>query len=102
MGRALPKARDSRPRQNSQERSLNQPGCARSITSASRAEPSTCSMRRISSKVPRFIAWATIRSVERGASPTGPAKPSSDLPWCCDRGGFGRGLLHEQQRMLRA
>src|SRR5215471_8883041 len=60
------KARNKRPRQNSQERSLSQPGSACSIISASRLGPITFSRRRTSSKVARFIAWAMMRSSECG------------------------------------
>src|SRR5262249_28433566 len=51
-GIASPRARDKRPRQNSQERSLSHPGWASRITAASLCAPSVVSNRRISSNVP--------------------------------------------------
>ena len=66
-----PAVSDNRPRQNSQERSLSQPGSARSMTSTKRFLPTICSKITMSSKVPKFIVCAMIRFSEGGSSLTG-------------------------------
>src|SRR5947208_13171336 len=70
-GIALPVASCNRPRQNSQDLSLIQPGWAASITSTKRCAPNTVSSRRTSSNGARLIACARILISERGCEPTG-------------------------------
>src|SRR5258708_20472186 len=82
-GIAPPATKDNRPRQNSQERSLSQPGSARSMTSTKRFLPTICSKITMSSKVPKFIACAIIRFSEGSSSLTEPHqtyfRPSSAM-----------------------
>jgi hypothetical protein len=70
-GTALSVASCKRPRQNSQDRSLIQPGSAFSMTSTKRCGPSTVSRRRTSSNEARLIACARTLASDRGCEPIG-------------------------------
>src|SRR5262245_19765932 len=86
-GIALPVASCKRPRQNSQDRSLIQPGSAFSMTSTKRRGPSTVSRRRTSSNEARLIACARTLASDRGCEPIG----SHQKNFCSssDRKSFG-------------
>jgi hypothetical protein len=62
---------DKRPRQNSHDLLLSQPGCAWRMILTSRVGPTTVSRRRMSAKDAKSIACAIMRSSVRGCEPTG-------------------------------
>src|SRR5271156_5047397 len=89
---ARPLAR-KRPRQNSQDRSLIQPGSAPRIASAKRSRPSVFSNDRTSPNEAKSIACARIRASERGCRPTG--SHQKNLRSSSDAMSFGRLCVDE-------